>query len=391
MATQHAKTRPPSAADRWENCPESAHVVTMYPNDETDASKKGDYWHEVMEDTVTFGAVPPQAEPDVTEAMEDLLAYVTRRIEEMGGRGNVQVYVETQIDIPATGEFGTADIILVSPEEIEIIDEKSGYVPVKVERNSQMFNYLDGAIALHGARRKYTVTIHQPNYDHVDGHLRSYVASEDDLRDWRERVAWSIANEGALIAGPHCKKTYCPHRGACEAFRVYAKDDLSLGWHTSEYKTMTDSALSVALDASDELAGYRNELRSEAMRRIMNMDRTVHGYKVVKGRKQRTVINPRELVDSVLGNMGVDWAAKLFPDLGWATSDLYGVLTKHTGVMTEELLKCLGTPKHIEDVVKQYAKTAKLPRGAWQGVYDTVVGAYIRETASGLTLEKAID
>lgn len=390
MATMHAKTRPPSAGDRWINCPESAHVVPMYPNDETDASRKGDYWHEVMEDTITFGVVPPSVDPDVSEAMEDLLTYVNRRIVEMGGRGNVQVYVEVQLDIPATGEFGTADIILVSKDEIEVIDEKSGYVPVNVEKNVQMLNYLDGAIAKHGTRPKYTVTVHQPNYDHIDKAIRSYTVTELDLAHFYEKVARSVANERELIAGPWCKKTYCPHRGACQAFATYAKDDLTLGWHTSEYKGLSDADLTKALDASDELNGYRAELRTEAMRRILNMDRTLHGYKIVKGRKQRAILDPLKLIGSVIDNIGIEWAMKMFPDLAWTGNALRDVLL-HKLDVTSPVLKNLGTAKAVEDVIKMYAKSMKLPRGGWEGVYKNVVGKYIRETASGLTLEKAID
>lgn len=388
--SDHAKTRPPSAADRWLNCPESAHVVPMYPNDPTAASEKGDIWHEVMDDTITFGGVPPRADLDATEAMEDLLAYVNRRIVEMGGRGNVRVFVEVRLDIPSTGEFGTADIILVSATEIEVIDLKSGFIPVNVFKNAQMITYLTGAINLHGERPKYTVTIFQPNYDHIDGPFRSYTVTTADLIEYEEKVKWSIAHEDLLIAGPWCKKTYCPHRGACAVFHDYTRHDLTLGWNTTEYKSLSDEKLAKALDDSDELAGYRTELRTEAMRRIMNMDRKVPGYKMVKGRKQRTVIDALKLIGSVIDNLGVEWAARMFPDLAWATADLNDALVNHLDAASP-VLKNLGTPKHIEDVIKQYAKVHSLPRGGWQGVYNNVVGEYIRETNGGLTLEKAID
>jgi hypothetical protein len=146
----------------------------------------------------------------------------------------------------------------------------------------------------------------------------------------------------------------------------------------------------MALDASDELGGYRTELRVEAMRRILNMDRYIEGYKVVKGRGSRAVADPRKLVEAVLTNLGAMWAARLFPDLVWAQSTLEEHLA--TGFMSEEVLKCLGTPKHIEDIMKSYCRQSGLTvRGGWKNVYDAVVGPYIRETANGLSLEKAID
>lgn len=382
----HAKTRPPSAAHRWIHCPHSAHVAAMYPNEQSDASLKGDMWHKYMEDTVTFGFVPPSADPDVTEAMENLLAYVNKRIAEKGETPIIRV--EVQLDIPLTGEFGTCDILMVWDDEIEVLDHKSGYVPVNVEYNEQMMTYLTGAIALYGERSKYRLSVHQPNFDHIEGPLRHYDAYVADVDVFEDRVRESMANENELIAGPHCKETYCPHRGACETFRQYALEDLTLGWNTSEYKAMTDQNLAAALDAAEELAGYRNALRTEAMRRIMGMDRQVAGYKVVKGRRSRAVAKPRELVEAVYSSMGSEWACKLFPDFAWVGETLGIVLGMGA---PDNVLASLGTPKHIEDVIKQYAKTHRLPRGGWKQVYDNVVGAYIRETANGLALEKAID
>jgi len=389
LSKAHAKTRPPSSAKRWIHCPHSAHISAMYPHEESDSSLKGDMWHRHMEDTIRFGFVPPSADLDVTEAMEDLLAYANKRIAE---KSEVpRILVEVRLDIPITGEFGTCDILLVWDDEIEVLDHKSGYVAVEVVRNDQMLTYLLGAIALYGTRPKYRLSIHQPNFDHADGTLRHYDASEHDVLMFESQVQLSIKNENQVVAGPHCKESYCPHRGACEAFRQYTLDDLTLGWNTSEYRAMTDANLAGALDAAEELAGYRNALRTEAMRRIMGLDRQIVGYKVVKGRRSRAIAKPRELIDSVSGTMGFEWAAKMFAGLEWAANDLHGVLTGNVGHLTDELIKCLGTPKHIEDVIKEYAKTHRLPRGGWKQVYDNVVGAYIRETANGLALEKAID
>lgn len=387
MATLHAKNRPPSAAKRWLPCPYSATVAPLYARDETDASLKGDLWHSLMEDLITFGTLPLTCDPDAAEMLQDLYDYVVKRFKELSrtpsfGEVSVNIFVEQQLDIPETGEFGTADVVIVAYEYLEIIDEKSGYVPVKVEHNDQLMTYLLGAIALYGPRPKYRLTIHQPNYDHVGGPLRYWEPTNDDVANFRLRVLDSMSNADRVFAGPHCKETYCEHRGACAAFATYAQEDLSLGWHTSELKAMDDATLAKALDASDELGGWRNELRAEAMRRIMNMDRKIDGYKVVKGRRNRAVSDPNGLVNSVLGSLGLDWCRRLFPDLVWVT-DL--------PVEREEVLKHLGSPKQIEDVLKEYARQYNLPRNGWKMLYDNVVGEYIRETASGLTLERAID
>ena len=378
--TAHAKNRPPSAAKRWLACPFSAMVAPLYPEDPSVQSLKGDTWHEIMEAQILFGTLPLDCDPDAAEAMEELYEYVKKRVAD-GGPGT-KVYVEQVLDIPQTGEFGTTDIMIVAPAWIEIIDLKGGYVPVEAHENAQELVYLLGAIAKHGPRDEYKLTIYQPNYDHIDGPLRHWTPTIQDLANIEYDIAESMSNPDRVHAGPHCKATYCNHRGACEAFGHYAQWDLSIGWHSSELKSNTDDWLSAALEASDELGGYRNELRSEAMRRIINMDRQVQGWKVVKGRRSRAVRDPRGLTTAVADALGIEWARRMFPDLAWV-QDL--------PIEQEQVLKQLGTPKHIEDVIKQYARMNKFKRGAWKELYDKTVGEYILETASGLTLEKAID
>lgn len=388
---QHAKMRSPSSAHRWLSCPISAKIAALYPNEPTEASLKGDYDHSVMDTTITFGLVPDDLDPGLDEAMQDLLAYVKRRMVEMGA--GTKCYVETTMTIQETGEVGTADITLVGPREIEVIDYKSGYVPVIVRLNPQLGLYLLGAIFLHGERKKYTLTVCQPNYDHIDGMLRSAEMSEEDVEWLRHEIQYSIANEDIYAAGKHCKASYCPHRGSCASFDAYIGADLGMGWHTSELHSTDDDTLAERLDKIEELGGHRNVLRAEAMKRIMNLNRHIRGYKVVKGRKQREIKDAQKLVFAVAEHLGDDWPERLFPGLDWVGE--LGTIIEEARVcqhaLPDQVLKSLGTPAHIEGVIKQYAKVHNLPRGGWKGVYDNVVGPYIIETHSGLTLEKAID
>lgn len=389
QAKAHAKHRPPSAAKRWLSCAASATIAAMYPNESSDASLKGDYEHDVMEDTLRWMIVPPSLEPDLYETMTVLLEYVKKRLTEMGP--NTHIMVERTLSIPETGEFGTCDVALISDREIEVIDYKSGWVPVHVRLNPQLMVYLLGIIALHGERKNYKVTVYQPNYDHIDGPMRSDEPTPDDIEWLRGEIKYSMENDDVYTAGKHCKDTYCPHRGACISFAEYTINDAGLGWHTPEVNALSDDLLSEALDHAETLAGYRNELRSEAMRRIINMDRRVNGYKVVKGRKQRTVLEPLKVVEAIGVHLGVNYAMRLFPSLLWAGDYLAEALKGLHGPLSEAILKELGTPKQIEDVIKHYAKDHNLPRGGWKQVYDNVVGEYIRETNGGLTLERAID
>jgi hypothetical protein len=364
----------------------------MYPNENSDASVKGTIWHEAMETILVFGILPKDADPDMAEALETLEEYVDRRIEEMGGRSVVKMYVEQQLHIPEIDDVGTPDIGLVGPHEIEIIDLKTGYIAVDVNKNAQMMIYLLGLLAKINRSadsfKDIKVTLFQPLYDHIDGPLRSYHVKLDDIEFLRFDIAQSIAREMDIVAGPHCKDTYCPHRGACSQFHDFIGVNIGDGWHTTEYKTVSDERLAKALDDAELLAGWRTELRNEAMRRILNHNRTISGYKMVKARKSRTITHPTELVQNVATHMGVDYAANMFPDFKWAKETVMGMIANNN---FKDIIGSVGSAKQFEDMVKAYARAHSLPRGSWKNIYDTVSATYIRETNNGLSLEKAID
>jgi hypothetical protein len=81
MATAHAKNRPPSAAQRWLPCPFSATVAPLYPNDETDASLKGDLGTRLMEDMIALRhATAGLRSRYAAEAMQELYDYVMKAL-----------------------------------------------------------------------------------------------------------------------------------------------------------------------------------------------------------------------------------------------------------------------------------------------------------------------
>jgi hypothetical protein len=86
--------------------------------------------------------------------------------------------------------------------------------------------------------------------------------------------------------------------------------------------------------------------------------------------------------------MGLEWAFRLFPDAAMGNARRYCRRRwVHNQLLDESVLKCLGTPKHIEDVIKRYARDFNLPRGGWKKVYDNVVGQYIQKSPVVLHLK----
>lgn len=360
----HAKNYPPSASKRWLSCGASATVIAqLYPNFETEASLKGDVAHKALEHGITFGLTPDTGDIDVDLNVMSVLGWVADMRAAYGK--DCVVHAERQYDIPETGEFGTCDVTFVTPSTLHIADYKNGYVPVEEGMNPQLLLYLLGAIAAFGTRKHYKITVLQPNYIHRDGPHRTVDITDEQIEWFRREVKYALDNPNDFKAGKHCKTTYCPHRASCIDFHAYARTDARLAWFPSDVNALDDTQLAQALDHADTLHGIRDELRREAMRRILNQDRTIDGYKIVKARQDRQFVSD-EARDKLF---------EACKELGATDEDLYAK-----------------TPQSVAGVERFFkAKFKMFGNGKWKMAWDNAAAEHVREYTGGLTLERAID
>lgn len=364
IVAAHAKKRPPSAAARWLHCPVSATVAQLYPNDESDASTKGDYAHYVLECSLLFGILwPHTTDQDVNDNVAHAVEWALQTRNSYGT--DCRIIPEQQYDIPETGEFGTCDITLVSPRVLHIADYKNGFVIVDVAGNEQMLTYLCGAIAKYGPREQYFITVIQPNGSHIDGSIRTVPVSASQVDEHRAKIAWSIENEHIAAAGKWCKKSYCPHRGNCAAFLAFAHDNAADAYWPTDINAMTDEQLAEALDHADILQGLRDELRKAAMNRILQQNRSIRGYKTVKGRQDRQFKNEAP-VKAVL-------------------ADTFQI--PHDKMHTHTFLSVKG----VEDLIRAWARNFNFGRGQWQQLWENYIAEHVLTGSSGITLERATD
>jgi hypothetical protein len=358
----HAKLYPPSAGARWLSCSASVDVMPLYVNDESDAALKGEIAHTALENGIFFGVKPNTGDIDTDINIDNVLEHVKSTRATYGD--NCQVHVELRYDIPETGEFGTCDITYVSPRVLHIADYKNGFVEVEITLNAQFMLYLCGAIAKFGSRPKYIIEVLQPNYDHIDGPYRRYEVTNKQVEWFRGQVAHAV-NTREFIAGKHCKKTYCKHRGSCATFQLWAKENAADAFFPSEINAMSDDELSQAIDHAEILHGIRDELRKDAMRRIMNMERNIPGYKIAKSRKDRQFRDDAAKVE----------IERLALELGARKEDLY-----ETSFTT------------VAGVERFYKKRFRdFGNGAWKKAWDNNVSEYINEFSGGMSLVRASD
>lgn len=364
---KHAYKRPPSGAARWISCPGSTTVVPLYPNMSSDASEKGDLAHDLLETGLVFGVEPDTDDPDMDLNIRGVMAHVQTTKERLGN--SCKIYAEQTFDIPETGEIGTGDVTFVSDSTLGIGDYKNGYVVVDVRLNPQLMLYLCGAIHKYGPRKHYFIELYQPNYHHADGPYRRSEVTEEDLEWFRDEVRRAVEADD-FRAGKHCKKSYCEHRGACATFLTWAETEGNDGWNTWEINASTDSALSAALDHAEILQGLRDELRKEAMRRVMHGNRTIAGYKIVKSRQDRA------------------WAGKEAEE---AVADICFKL----GATEAEIYDTVGGVKKIASVatVERFFKQRfkNMGQGAWSKAWNASVKPYLREFSGSLSLVRDID
>lgn len=359
----HAKTRPPSAAYRWLGCPASVTVVPLYPNEEGEAALKGTKAHLSLENGIVWGTLPDTDDVDADLNILEVLNWVREAKEDYGK--DCKVYAEQVYDIPETGEYGTCDVTFVTPRVIHIADYKNGYVAVDVNMNPQLLLYLLGAIAMHGERSKYYITVLQPNFHHRDGPFRTMEIDNDQIEWFRKEVAYSMNNDNEFNAGKHCKTSYCPHRASCLEFHTWARTDANLAWFPSDVHALDDTQLAQALDYADTLHGLRDELRKEAMRRMIQQDRQIEGYKIVKSRTDRAFAS----------DTARDEAFKLAIELGATEENLY----------TRKPETVAGLERFFKEKFKHFGN------GKWKLAWNENVQQHIREFSGSLTLEKAID
>ena len=359
---KHAKHRPPSAAARWLSCPASPSIMPLYAGQESDAAISGTEGHELLNTTLEWGVMPEW--PDIDQAYRVMMAveYVNKTKEEYGPAA--KWLYEQRLDIPETGEFGTCDIIAITPSLIHLIEYKDGYVPVDVNKNAQNMVYLLGAIAAHGTRPKYKLTIIQPKYVHRDGMIRHDDVTPDDVEWFRHEVQTAVMKDH-FAAGKHCRKTYCPHRGNCETFLHWARDNLQDAFFPSDFNALTDDQLGEALDHADILQGYRDQLRAEAFRRMARMDRKIPGYDLKKGKSTRA-FSSEQAQKQVMERMVA---------LGATEADLYEKV-----------------PVTVAGVERFFKRRFKRDgRGAWLKPFTEAITGFVTGGDASLVVEKEID
>lgn len=320
MANQHALLSA-SSADRWIACPPSARLEEQVEEEQNQYAAEGTFAHELAElylslhleqikkATFTKKHKKLQSNEFYSQELENYVkSYVDFCIEKINeARAKTKdavVLLEMRLDysIWAREGFGTGDLVIVSDNELTVIDLKYGMgVPVSAEDNSQMRLYALGALNQFDVLydiQNIKMVIHQPRLDNIS----ISEMTTDSLLYWGNNTVLDAAEkafngEGEFRSGDHCR--WCKVRSTCRA-----RADANMQLAKMDFKEpalLSDEEIAEVLAAADELQRWASDVHAYALDQAVNHGKEWPGWKLVEGRSVRKYADEQKVAETLLG------------------------------------------------------------------------------------------
>lgn len=243
----------PSAATRWTKCKGSVWAALRIPKEtrSSRAAQDGTAAHHIAAEAL-LGVRQPHEWTDRMVAVDGGLSgvFVDEEMQEhvqgyvdfvrAEAEGADEIYIEKQMTLsvldpqdPLLQENrGTGDVVILfkKARRIKIIDLKYGRGVMISAKSLQVADYgLLGMLnfPLEGGWDHVECIIYQPRAPREDEKLKRHVyTSEELLTDFLgqllQAMTEGIQPDAQLIAGPHCKDTFCPAAATCPALQDFA-------------------------------------------------------------------------------------------------------------------------------------------------------------------------
>lgn len=280
----HARLSP-SGAHRWIPCPPSIgmeEAVGVRPS--SVYADEGTKAHDVAARTLTGKSYSDLAPDD--EMLEHVGNYVD--FIKTSVRPTDTVFIEQRVECSAPELFGTADCVIIGPNDLHLVDLKYGQgVRVDAENNEQLMLYALACIDTfmlepHSVR----MTIVQPRLDHIS----SAIVGISELREFRRKAqaAADIIAAGTGEYNPGEKQCrFCAGKANCPALAEKVYEDV-----VGMMEDLDELEASTKLRTDDQIAGnfadvpliemWCEAIRAEAFKRAQA---GAEQFKLIAGKK----------------------------------------------------------------------------------------------------------
>ena len=365
MPSAHAKLGP-SSSGRWMRCPASIGMSEKVPPkgsspfalEGTMAHELGEikaayefklidsheYHSRLVKWEAEFQAEYGTDEARMSEMREHCNAYVELIRERLYIHDSSFLMLEQRMDTGVPMCWGTSDVVIVSPEHVEIIDLKYGAgVAVSAEWNSQLMLYGVGALDTYGdllgeAKTVY-MTIFQPRLENTS----TFEIDAAELRAWRDYRVKPLAEEalGPLARfGPGtdaCR--WCPAAGICKP-RMEWNLQMDFG-DDEDYAVIEPEKLAELIPRFPEFKSWMGAVENAALDRAYSGGETIPGFKVVLSGGRRAIQDHEAAIQTLI-------------DAGYTAEKVATFKAKGLG----ELEKLVGK-KELPELIGRYIEKSK--------------------------------
>lgn len=288
----------PSSSHRWFHCTPSAVLETEFENKSSTAAEEGTAFHALCEHKLKKALRRRSKRPVSTfntdEMEEHSDAYVEFVLEQLEKAKQMcsdpLVLIEQKVDLSeyVPDSFGTADCLIVSDNNLHIIDAKYGVgCYVEVAGNPQLMCYGIAALSIYESLydiKEVTLSVFQPRRENV----QTWTISVENLKAWAENELKPKAEMAAKGQGDYCPGDWCQFCRAAVKCRARASEKLRIA--EEEFKLpplLTDSEIESILPILPDITKWANEISAYALEAAVNHGKEWSGFKVVEGRSNR--------------------------------------------------------------------------------------------------------
>lgn len=350
MAKKHAELGP-SGAERWMACPGSVILSRGLPNPTNSYSDEGTCAHFLAAHCLDEGTNATDyegrelaicsdgkecfsedkgdskiryrltADDDFCASVQQYIGYVREVVASTGG----VLHVEQRLSIAhITGEEdaeGTSDVVIVTPDELIVIDLKFGMgVKKDAEGNPQLKLYGLASMDKYGLVNDFNdvrVVIHQPRLYHVSEHVYS-IEEMEDFRLQVELAASQVDLSVEEVGAEDWHKTYtkagedqcrwCLAQATCPTAAAKVKDAMDAEFDdlseevVNNAKFLDPEVLSRNLKAVDFIEAWCKSVRAGVESALL-AGRAVPDFKLVQGKKGHRSWTDTDAVEAAFKSM----------------------------------------------------------------------------------------